>query len=452
MRRVLLVSLAVIIAVPAVAWAQPWSTVAQPPGPNEEQPMLLDIAMDGGTVWFSTQRDGIRGYDGATWVLHTQAEGGLRHDKWRYVMYVDSSGDKWTAKDSWQCIDRLDDGGTFSVKTDDTWTYYSNPSELQSKRVFSLAEDHAGNMWCGMQDENSTEPTVVELLIENGPGTEDDEWVAFGDTYEPDPGFFWRQDVRELAIDAHNRLWLRYNNAGVDVWDFGDYESFEDDTMLHYGAIHGLPSDAVRTLCAVADGRVWAGTDRGVAYIDPGDESWTTVEDFPSDQVNDLAADAQGHVWAATDDGVVMIYKSGVVDRLYSTADGLADEEATLVAVDQSTGRVWAVTREAATGNTRLNTFDSGFGAKHRVMVYPNPWRQGESVDGDIRIVGVPAGSAVEVIDLTGQVVRELSARSEPFLWDSLDTDLNEVPSGVYIIRVDTPSGEQLFTKIAIIR
>ena len=54
--------------------------------------------------------------------------------------------------------------------------------------------------------------------------------------------------------------------------------------------------------------------------------------------------------------------------------------------------------------------------------------------------------------DIAGEKVRELPSTREPFRWDSLDADLNEVPSGVYIIRVETPSGEQLFTKVAIIR
>jgi len=449
MKRLLLILLATAIAVPGVAPAQTWQSVTHPEGPNNAVPKLLDIAMDGSTVWFSTEKDGIMGYDGASWVLHVQADGGLRHDKFRYVMFVDSGGDKWTAKDSELCIDRLSDGGTFSIKADDTWSYYSNPSELESKRVFSMAEDRAGNIWCGIRDEAGTQPSVVELLIENGPGTEDDEWMAFGDTFEPD--FFWRNDVRGLEIDTLNRLWLFYDRAGVDVWDFGDYESFEDDTMLHFGVVDGLPSEAVRAIHVGADGRVWVGGDEGIAFRAPADDSWTIVQNFPSDRVNALASDPQGHIWAGTDDGVVMVYMSGEVDRLYRTSDGLADDKVTLVAVDQTDGTVWAVSEDETVSETHLNVLRSAFGPERRLIVYPNPWKQGESIDGEITIVGAPAGSSVEILDIMGERVRELPSTQEPFRWDSLDADLNEVPSGVYIIRADTPSGEQLFTKIAII-
>jgi len=450
MRIPLLILLAVALAAPGGALAQYWETVTVPEGPNNPVPKLLDIAMDGSTVWFSTEKDGIMGYDGGTWVLHTQAEGGLRYDRYRFVMFVDSGGDKWTARDTDECLDRLTDGGTFTVKTDDTWSYYSSPSELESNRVFSMAEDHSGNIWCGIRDESGTEPSVVELLIENGPGTADDEWLPFGDTFEPD--IFYRDDVRGLAVDGENRLWLVYDHAGVDVWDFGDYHSIDDDTINHYGITDGLPSESIRAIHVGSDGRIWVGGDQGVAFSSLSDESWTMVADFPSNRVNSLAADAQGHIWAGTDDGVVMIYEGGEVDRLYGRGDGLVDDLVTLVAVDQASGTVWAVSENEAAGETHLNVMRSVFGRESRVVAYPNPWRQGESIDGDITIVGAPEGSRVEILDITGEVVRELPATREPFRWDSLDADLNEVPSGVYIIRVDAPSGDQLFTKIAIIR
>ena len=41
---------------------------------------------------------------------------------------------------------------------------------------------------------------------------------------------------------------------------------------------------------------------------------------------------------------------------------------------------------------------------------------------------------------------------TEYYQWDSLDADLNEVPSGVYIVSVKAPSGERFFTKVAVIR
>jgi len=450
MRIPLWLLLLVALTVHLTAGAQEWEQVELPDGPGDGRPVLLDIAMDGGVVWFSTLSDAIMGYDGANWVLHTTDDGGIRSNRFRYVMFVDAAGDKWTAKDGSSTIDRLEDGGTFALKDDDTWSYYSYPSQLASKRVFSMVEDADGNKWFGIRDESGTQSSMIELLVENGLGTEDDEWFPFGDSFEP--GIFTSEDVRGLELDARERLWIVYDRAGVDVWDYGDYTITDDDTLTHYGATEGLPSDAVRALRSGPDGRMWLGGDNGIAVFEPESGTWTQVAGFPSDRVNDIATDAQGHVWAATDDGVVMLYASGEIAQHYDSSDGLEDDATIMIAVDQTDGTVWAVTEDQSTSETYLNVLESGFGPEARVFVYPNPYREGETAERGVIILGAPEGSNVEVFDITGQSVRELPARREPFRWDSLDADLNEVPSGVYIVRVETPSGEVLFTKVAVIR
>ena len=451
MRLLLLVSLVAALALPFTAGAQEWQEVPLPDGPSGGNPKLSDIAMDGGVVWLSTDLDGLLAYDRSTWVLHTVADGGLRSNAWHNTILVDSSGDKWTSKDGTWTVDRLNDGGTFANKSDDTWTYYSQGSELQSGRVFSIAQDLQGNMWFGIRDENGTESSMIELLIENGPGTDDDEWLAFGDAF--DPPIFFAGDVRGLEIDEQGRLWISYDRAGVDVWDFGDYYSFDDDTIIHYGSVDGLPSDAVYAVHAGPDGRVWVGGDGGIAVLEPTSETWTAVEGFPSDRVVGIDTDPQGHVWVATDEGVVMLYRTGEVAYVHSTADGLRDDEIILIAVDPLDGTVWAVSEnQGASQSTCLNVLGPGFGPEPRVFVYPNPWKERETAERSLRILGAPDGSTVKIFDIMGQLVREFDASPEPFVWDSLDSDLNEVVSGVYIVRVVTPSGEQLFTKAAIIR
>lgn len=453
MRSLLLVSLVVALALPFTAGAQEWHEVPldDPPGPSGGIPKILDIAMDGSTVWLSTEHDGLIAYDGSLPCKRDTVGDGLRTNAFRNTILVDSAGDKWTSKDDTRTVDRVNDGGTFRDKSDDTWMYYSHGSELQSPRVFSIEQDLQGNMWFGIRDENGTESSMLELLIENGPGTDDDEWLAFGDAF--DPQIFFAGDVRGLEMDGRGRLWIIYDRAGVDVWDFGDYHSFDDDTIIHYGTVDGLPSDGVYAVHAGPDGRVWVGGDGGIAVLEPTSETWTTVDGFPSDRAIGIDTDPQGHVWVATDDGVVMLYRTGEVAYVHTTADGLRDDEIILIAVDQLDGTVWAVSEDqGASQGSRLNVLGPGFGPEPRVFVYPNPWNERQTAERSLKILGAPDGSTVKIFDITGQVVRELDASPEPFVWDSLDSDLNEVPSGVYIVRVVTPSGEQLFTKAAIIR
>jgi ligand-binding sensor domain-containing protein len=451
MRSLLLVSLVVALTLPLTAGAEWWDDVSLPDGPSAENPRLSDVAVNDGVVWFSTDLDGLLAYDGSTWVLHAVADGGLRSNAWHNTIMVDSNGDKWTSKDGTQTVDRVNDGGTFTDKSDDTWTYYSQGSELQSGRVFSIEQDLQGNMWFGIRDENGTESSMIELLIENGPGTDDDEWLAFGGTF--DPQIFFAEDVRGLEMDGQGRLWIVYYRAGVDVWDFGDYHSFDDDTIIHYGSVDGLPSDAIYAVHAGLDGRVWAGGDGGIAVLEPTSETWMAVEGLSSDRVVGIDTDPQGHVWVATDDGVAMLYRTQEVAYVHSTEVGLCDDEVTLIAVGQSDGTVWAVSEDlGASQGSCLSVLGPGFAPEPRVFVYPNPWNERQTAERSLKILGVPDGSTVKIFDITGQLVREFDAGPEPFVWDSLDSNLNEVTSGVYIVRVVTPSGEQLFTKAAIIR
>lgn len=444
------------LAMPCAAPAQTWELIELPAGPGTDHPKLLDMAIEGGTVWFATEQDGVLGYDGETWVLHTAADGGLRSNYYRYVIFVDSDGDKWTSKDnSAAAVDRLDDAGTFLTKSDDAWTYYNSPDQITSDRVFSMAEDRSGNKWFGIRDESSDnrEPTTLELLVENDPDTTtDDEWLTFD--YFDDEALFFDDDVRGLEIDTENRLWIVYSpdppGNGVDVWDFGDYYSFDDDSVSHFGELEGLPSSSVYDVHAAPDGRVWVGTGAGLAYLDGSTREWTAVPGVTV-RTRCVASDAQGHIWAGTDEGVVMLYASGEIAKLYDTSSGLHDDEVHEIAVSQIDGTVWAVTEDGTTGKTYLNRLRSGFGPESTLFVYPNPWRESESTE-PLRVLGAPDGSTVEIIDLTGEVVRTLDAEREPFLWDTLDSGLNEVPSGVYIVKVETPSGEQVFTKVAILR
>ncbi|MEA3408986.1 MAG: two-component regulator propeller domain-containing protein, partial [Candidatus Eisenbacteria bacterium] len=431
MRLLLLLTLVAALTAPPIAGAQEWEVVQLPDGPSGGNPKILDIDMDGGAVWFATQNDGLIAYDGTTWILHTAADGGLRSNSWHNTILVAPSGDKWTCKDYLLTVDRVDDGGTFTDKTDDTWTYYNQPDQLSSSRVFSMAEDANGNMWFGIRDENMDQPSSLELLIENDPSTPtDDEWLTYAQSDDL-AGFFTR-DVRELAVDGRGRLWIVYYLQGVDVWEFGDYYTYEDDTFVHYGLAEGLPSNVIHAVLTAADGRVWLGANNGLAVLDAGGEAWTVFGDLGADRITDVAEDVQGHIWAATEQGVAMLYSSGELARFYTTADGLKDDLVQLIEVDHTDGTVWAVTEDLSTGETSLNRLESGYGPDSDIFAYPNPWKKGESTEF-IKIQGVPEGCAVEVFDITGQKIRRLEAAREPYVWDSLDADLNEAPSGVYV-------------------
>ena len=405
--------MAALTAVACPAAAQEWTVFEVP-----NSAIVFDAAIEGNIVWLSTMRDGLIGYDGTTWVLHRAADcdSCMRSDKYNYSILVDSAGDKWTGRDGDNTVDRLDDAGTYSDKTDDSWSYYSCDDELVNCRVFSMAEDEGGNKWFGMRDEaHAAHNMTVELFVENS-----DTTVWYHYDHGQDSTHFHDDDVRAVAVDSANRLWIGYYASGVDVWDYGNPAFFADDSWEHYDRYNGLPNNSVSELHVGSDGRVWIGTGGGLSVYDPSSGALETVERLPGEEIRAIDSDARGHIWVGTDAGVAMLYRNGAVAFTYD---------------------------EAA-----LNRFVTEYASDPETFfVYPNPLRS-DSPFVSVAIVGVPDGSTIEIFDVSGEKVRELGPRVEPYVWDTLDSSSFEVPSGVYVVRMESPEGRVAFTKTAVIR
>jgi hypothetical protein len=440
------------VAIVGIAQAQGWEVVQIPNSPG-----IFDLAMEGSTLWIATH------VGQGSWISHTTENSGISQNTFNYVIFVDSTGDKWITRDDRDdTIDRLDNGGTFGDKSDDVWTYYVYRDDhhpnvvLDAWRIFSAAEDAQGFRWFGIRDENSVQDVTLALLIDHSDTTTaDDEWFHYDRVLAPDSTSFsdLKGNVSALAVDTASRLWIGYYTGGVDVWRYGNPRTFADDDWARYDDTNGLPSDDVHEIYAASDGRVWVGTTRGLAVFDPASESWTTIDGLPGTEALALDSDARGHIWVGTDEGVVMLYGNGTVAATYGVEDGLHDDRVRSIAVDKGDGTIWAMSDpdNVTSRNEYLNRFSSGFGPGiGEVFLYPNPWRESEGAEA-VTAFGVPEGSKVQILDITGELMRELPP-TEPYVWDTLDSSFNKAPSGLYVVRVETAQGEVLFLKAAIIR
>ncbi len=451
----------------AAAGADGWETVDIGGDPGD-QPRILDMTIDVNVVWLSSKNEGLYAYDGVEWVHHVMADEGLRWNDYGYVMFADAAREKWVTRDRvgpdpWSfsyTADRLDDALTLTDKTDDVWTYYSwddaEPAEFINPRVFSIAEDSEGNKWFGYRDEDHLSIGVVSYLIENDPTTTDDDWRHYDNALEPYLTQFYDDDVRALAIDHDERLWIGYHERGVDVWDYGDIDDWEDDVWTHYDVTNGLPSNLVHTIYVAQDGRVWVGTLNGLAFYNPRNDSWTTIpgDELPGIQARTIDEDLLNYLWIGTEDGVRLLYPNGTAVALKDvpSAAGLAGKRIDAVGVDGLDGHVWALALEEVTQTTTLHRLASGYvpWSKETFYVYPNPWRS-DTYDPIVNVRGVPDGTKIEIFDIAGERVRALATREQPYGWDLLDASSNKVPSGVYIVRAEPPQGDAIVTKVAVI-
>lgn len=87
------------------------------------------------------------------------------------------------------------------------------------------------------------------------------------------------------------------------------------------------------------------------------------------------------------------------------------------------------------------------------VYVFPNPYRSDQHA-GRVIIAGLPRSATIEVYSLGGERVRSLEEfdgdGGAP--WDLTDENGEPIPSGIYLIRVETDGQDPVFTKVAVIR
>ena len=450
--RTYAIALSIVLIMPVTAAAAPWEHVELPQEYGD--PAILGIVTQNDTLWISSQGSGLIGFFADEWFAHTTENSGISKDSWNYRVFLDSGRDLWVSRDNQKAIDRLDNAGTFADTTDDRWWNYVYPDQLSARRVFSIAEAPGGLMWFGIRDENHTQGVTVELFTGESDTVSSDDWHHFDKALSPDSTGFSHDDVRALAVDDESRLWIGYYATGVDVWDYGNYATYADDSWMHYTTEDGLPSNLVHTIHVAPDGLVWVGTLGGLGRYDPVSQDWTVIEGLPGSQARAIDSDAQGHVWVGTDQGVAMLYSNGTVAFTFDTDHGLQNDRIDQLAVDRSSGRIWAVSVDDLTQATHLNVYESGFvlvPGSNEFFAYPNPWIEGRSAEDYVSLFAVPEGSAVEILDILGEHVRDLRP-TEPYIWDTLDDDFNKAPAGVYLARIQTPEGKQKVLKVAIVR
>jgi streptogramin lyase len=112
-------------------------------------------------------------------------------------------------------------------------------------------------------------------------------------------------DVRDVAFARDGSLWIG-GLGGITVYRDGK-------RIGSFTPKDGLPSISIQCLVQGPDGRIWVGTDRGVARYDG--QSWSLRHSrrwLLSDDVRDIAFDSQGTAWIATGAGVSAIKRKSM--------------------------------------------------------------------------------------------------------------------------------------------
>ena len=287
-----------------------------------------------------------------------------------YAISIDDNGRKWIASTDRVSVGNLavlDDGGTPTNKTDDTWQTFSTADGLLGVGIYDVEIDSAGIKWI------ATSSGGLNALDDDGTPFDKtgDVWQSFtmadGLTYPR---------VRDILIDDAGYIWCWVGStAGVDVLEHnGTPFDKGDDNWTAFTMADGLGAETSGGYLALdSSGAVWIGHETGVLR---GERSVTLI-------------DIQGTVSDKNDDNVLN----------FSRYDGLAHNEFSAIAVDGLNRKWFAYINEDKAGVSILDESGTPFDKE------------------DDRWFYIPSSGCLNCAGLNNDTIPAMAADATDYLW-----------------------------------
>ena len=320
-------------------------------------------------------------------------------------------------------------------------------------RINGTAFDKSGNLWMT----NSLIKNSLKVYKANN------QWISYSmesilDQYQDD-------SYGNIEIDKNGTKWIASNHDGVIAFNENN-NSFKKITA---GADLGnLPHEDVRAVAIDRNNQLWIGTVKGLRVLSSVDRfssggqmsanSIIILEDGLAQEllyqqfITDIVVDGANNKWIGTaDSGVFMVSSNGqqTIYRFNTSNSPLPSNSIYDIDINGTTGEVFIATDKgmvsfkgsATNANEDLNN----------VVVYPNPVRP--EYTGTVKISGLLDNCNVKITDIEGNLVHEAIAEGGTIEWDTSAFGKYKVASGVYMIFVSAKDGvETKVKKVMIIR
>ena len=420
------------------------SYIPEGPGGN----FFSDLAVDHqGSLWCCTcdyrgsSGNGIYHYSDGQWMSFNLSNTPALGTDLVTSVIVDQENRKWFG--TWG-------KGIAVLAGDSTWEYFRPENGyldgISGAPNYAVVRDMAIDL-------NNT-LWILNRQAENGQClvsvTEDGTWTYYGNRDGLSNTFVW-----DLAVDAYNRKWIGTALVGGSAYGAFVYddnyspEDKSDDQVSTLGTSDGLLSGNVQALAVDEDNIVWLGTDLGLNFF-----SGSTVQEKYeiSENVRTLLVDGANNLWVGTGTGVCFLSNETREWTCFNTDNsGLVNDEVISLALDPNSGYIYIGTTG---GLSRLKTpFSVPTDYFTDLRIYPNPFIIAEH--GQVLIENLPRDVTVSILSSQGYLVQ----RKKPdevfgntYTWDGKDRSGMEVPSGIYIIIVNSVKGEKSIGKLAVIR
>ncbi len=271
--------------------------------------IVMTILDDADAFWFGTYDNGISRLENGV-LTSFGLENGLRNTRiWSSARTRD--GRAWFGS-----------SGGLSLWNGDGFTSFTTDDGLPHNQVLSLTGDTDGRLWIGTA-------RGLAFLTEGSTAIASIEGTG---------------ELRVRAIvPLPNGVWMA---TSTGVWKLTSTE------LTRFGESEGMPDNSVFCLRQSPDGKLWAGTESGIAVLDPRTGSIENLfleGGFGANNVNFIAFEDNGTTWIGTNDGVFTGYYGDREWTHLGRHDGISYTETNQNAIWVSDALVWFGTGGALT-------------------------------------------------------------------------------------------------------
>ena len=382
------------------------------------------------------------------------------------TIHTDSQSNAWAGSSG---------GGLVQVDRNGELAFYDHTNstllEIDDNFVLvrGISSEADGTLW--VSNTGGSRPLHVRLL--------DGSWTSFPSVIGSS------RTYQRIFVDNFRQKWIvpvATNNLeseeGLLVLDTGDNVTDPSDDSFRYFSERGsngqgLPSTTVNSIAEDKSGRLWVGTDEGLAYFqntgivaqDPNSVPlWPLLASRQPGEsqfllfglkINAVTVDPADNLWVGTDIGAFYIEEReagfDIIQQYTQQNSPILSDVILSIAVDERTGEVYFST------DLGLISFQGDATApaeeKQDLFVYPNPVRIENDVDPDIIIEGLVDETTVRILTASGSLVQSIEARGGRIRWNARDADNRLVPSGMYIVvALDRNGSGSAYGKVAVIR
>lgn len=352
--------------------------------------------------------------------------------------------------------------GLLKLESDIPTTLYDhNNSGLESLgtgvntsvRINGTVFDRQGNLWVT----NSKIRKQLKVLRTSG------AWESYD--MEDILDSFIASNLNKIVIDNSGTKWMATYLDGVIAFNenSGVFKKITEGVD-----VGNLPSKDVRAIAIDNRNQVWIGTNKGLRVLSStGSYNGTDqmranaiiiLEDDLAQEllyeqfITDIAVNGSNQKWISTADSGVFLFSPNGQETIYHfTKDNspLPSNVVNDVEINAETGEVFFATDKGLVSFQGTSTKPAD--NLQDVYVYPNPVRP-EFV-GTVKIAGLISKANIKITDIEGNLVYETTSEGGTIEWDTTAFGKYRVASGVYMIFIAAEdASETAVKKVMIIR